>query len=693
MGVRAYSEAADLWSIGCIVAEMLRGTPLFAGTSQIEQLFLIFAALGTPTEGNWPGVTAAPYFASDSFPEWGERRIALSACVRTATSADLDLVRRCLTCCPDRRASAAQLLQHPAILGVCPVLTRSAQDATTTSGSGTGSGVAVLHASTSLASRLVWAYSFVRPTVLQKHSLDRTLRWQQRMEMIQAEDRVLAAEGSAEREATVAFMKRLKRQAWYQTLLLAMRCVHDAKGRDSRGRSLDRAVWLFDSYALTTEAVPLDRAVTVTATTMSCSASMDAEVVNGAHGQAACGGGMGPSTSVSTKDMGSLDVRPGIVVSADCDCERQLVLAELRVSEKEWRALLVLATACLQLASKHEDVNYLDVVEVQAKAVDALIDRRQDPSNNHSNSHNNSNSNRATQQQLALYLALAGLGSVEAHAVLEAEEAVLRALRFCLGPPTARDFTGLYSEECYALLLLALSETEGLVGSGASSAEDNIAPSLCADSQAFLCLVPCWDVTARRARRGTAEVAGSPPPWLPFLGALNDIVVTNALSSPDCCALAPSLLASSAVWLSMRILLALTAKYSSHSSAACAEQTQSVGAEVPADWAQQLPSDHIGAQMTAVLQAALETWSGYSAAELDRAAHVLWELLRAFVDSGEGNTLLVGLTVNAELGYHRLSLQELLLHLHLQWDPTLGGSDPFIAALHVPTRAAPALDS
>ena len=54
-GARFYGPAIDMWSVGCIFAEMMLRVPYFAGESDIDQLGKIFAALGTPTEANWPG--------------------------------------------------------------------------------------------------------------------------------------------------------------------------------------------------------------------------------------------------------------------------------------------------------------------------------------------------------------------------------------------------------------------------------------------------------------------------------------------------------------------------------------------------------------------------------------------------------------------------------------------------------------
>jgi serine/threonine protein kinase len=51
-----YTEAIDMWSIGCFVAELFIGKPLFPGRSDLDQLPVIFDKLGVPTNAEWPGV-------------------------------------------------------------------------------------------------------------------------------------------------------------------------------------------------------------------------------------------------------------------------------------------------------------------------------------------------------------------------------------------------------------------------------------------------------------------------------------------------------------------------------------------------------------------------------------------------------------------------------------------------------------
>ena len=56
LGSVAYNEMIDIWSAGCILAELLIGKALFPGKDELDQLKLIFAMLGTPSDDTWDGI-------------------------------------------------------------------------------------------------------------------------------------------------------------------------------------------------------------------------------------------------------------------------------------------------------------------------------------------------------------------------------------------------------------------------------------------------------------------------------------------------------------------------------------------------------------------------------------------------------------------------------------------------------------
>lgn len=54
LGARQYGPAVDIWSAGCIFAELMLRTPFLPGETDVGQLTCILRALGTPTEADWP---------------------------------------------------------------------------------------------------------------------------------------------------------------------------------------------------------------------------------------------------------------------------------------------------------------------------------------------------------------------------------------------------------------------------------------------------------------------------------------------------------------------------------------------------------------------------------------------------------------------------------------------------------------
>ena len=110
LGSKFYSLPIDIWSTGCIIAEMITMQPLFPGDAEIDQLFKIFKVLGTPTEENFPDVTQLPAYSA-TFPKWSAKNLA--DVIPGAEPLALDLIAQMLRYDPAARISARAALDHP----------------------------------------------------------------------------------------------------------------------------------------------------------------------------------------------------------------------------------------------------------------------------------------------------------------------------------------------------------------------------------------------------------------------------------------------------------------------------------------------------------------------------------------------------------------------------------------------------
>eukprot|EP01038_Epipyxis_sp_PR26KG_P004546 gene4546-6417_t len=109
-GSTDYHTAIDVWSQGCVFAELLLGAPIFPGSSGIDQLVEIIKVLGTPTKDQLKSMN--PNYQEFKFPTI--RANPLAGVFKPSTPADaLDLISKLLDYVPDHRLKAIEACVHP----------------------------------------------------------------------------------------------------------------------------------------------------------------------------------------------------------------------------------------------------------------------------------------------------------------------------------------------------------------------------------------------------------------------------------------------------------------------------------------------------------------------------------------------------------------------------------------------------
>jgi len=111
LGSTHYTTPVDVWSVGCIFAEMVSRVPLFPGDSEIDQLLRIFRVRGTPNESTWPMVSTLEAYMPE-FPSWPPLALERVA-PGVSKPGGLELLDALLQLDPTRRLTAEDALDHP----------------------------------------------------------------------------------------------------------------------------------------------------------------------------------------------------------------------------------------------------------------------------------------------------------------------------------------------------------------------------------------------------------------------------------------------------------------------------------------------------------------------------------------------------------------------------------------------------
>ncbi|KKO99873.1 CMGC/CDK protein kinase [Trichoderma harzianum] len=114
LGTRTYDAAVDMWSIGCIMGELITREPLLQGSNEVDQISKVFELCGVPTEDSWPGFRRLPNARSLRLPK--QSPLASGSVIRARfpnlTAAGASLLNSLLALDPEKRPSAKEMLEH-----------------------------------------------------------------------------------------------------------------------------------------------------------------------------------------------------------------------------------------------------------------------------------------------------------------------------------------------------------------------------------------------------------------------------------------------------------------------------------------------------------------------------------------------------------------------------------------------------
>lgn len=107
LGSKYYDASLDVWSLACILVELITFTPLFMGDSEIDQLHKIFRVLGLPKNSDWDGVENLPSY-NLAFPNY--EPTGLASLIKDPKLESL--ISQMLVFDPLKRITASKALNH-----------------------------------------------------------------------------------------------------------------------------------------------------------------------------------------------------------------------------------------------------------------------------------------------------------------------------------------------------------------------------------------------------------------------------------------------------------------------------------------------------------------------------------------------------------------------------------------------------
>jgi cell division cycle 2-like len=115
LGTEIYSQAIDIWSVGCIIAELILREPLMMGKGEMDQIDKIFRIFGNPTNETWPGWLKLKHAKNYQLNKKLNRNVLREKFPSMPISKDdhlyltdsgLDLLQKMMACDPSKRLTA-----------------------------------------------------------------------------------------------------------------------------------------------------------------------------------------------------------------------------------------------------------------------------------------------------------------------------------------------------------------------------------------------------------------------------------------------------------------------------------------------------------------------------------------------------------------------------------------------------------
>ena len=129
LGVR-YTTAIDMWSFGCVLAELQKGYPIFPGKDENEQMLLYLELLGNPPKHLLDQAQRRKKFFDSNYEckliqTKNNKKRTFENTLKTKDELFIDLIKKCLEWDPEKRIKPQEALTHSWILESLPTSLRT----------------------------------------------------------------------------------------------------------------------------------------------------------------------------------------------------------------------------------------------------------------------------------------------------------------------------------------------------------------------------------------------------------------------------------------------------------------------------------------------------------------------------------------------------------------------------------------